>query len=254
MSEAAPATAVTAALLIIGNEILSGRTQDANLAYIAKGCEAIGVRLREVRVVPDMEAEIVAGLNALRARYTYVFTTGGIGPTHDDITAAAIARAFGLAIERNAQAVAVLEAYYPPGQLTEPRLKMSEMPVGASLIDNPVTSAPGFQIGNVFVMAGVPAICKGMFDGLKSRLVGGPLMLSRSISCPLPEGQIAEALAAIQNRYPQVEIGSYPFFRRGVPGTALVLRSPEAALLDEAAEAVRGMVRRLGGEPGESAA
>ena len=247
-------TPVTAALLIIGNEILSGRTQDANLAYIAKGCEAIGVRLREVRVVPDIEEEIVASVNHLRARYSYVFTTGGIGPTHDDITAAAIARAFGLAIERNEAAVQILEAYYPPGQLTEARLKMTEMPVGSRLIDNPVTSAPGFQIGNVFVMAGVPSICRGMFDGLKSRLVGGPVMRSHSIACPLPEGAIAADLAAIQDRHPAIEIGSYPFFRRGVPGTALVLRSPDAAQVEQAAEEVRAMIRRLGAAPGEESA
>jgi molybdenum cofactor synthesis domain-containing protein len=242
---------VTAALLIIGNEILSGRTQDANLAYIAKGCEAIGVRLREVRVVPDIEEEIVAALNALRRRFTYVFTTGGIGPTHDDITAAAIAKAVGKPIERNVEAVARLAAYYPPGQLTEARLKMAEMPVGSSLIDNPVTTAPGFQYENVFVMAGVPSICRGMFDGLKNRLIGGALMHSHSIHCPLPEGAIAADLGAIQNRYPDIDIGSYPFFRRGVAGTALVLRSPDEAALARAAEEVRAMIVALGGTPGD---
>jgi molybdenum cofactor synthesis domain-containing protein len=242
-------TAVTAALLIIGNEILSGRTQDANLNYIAKGCEALGVRLREVRVVPDIEDEIVAGLDALRHRYSYVFTTGGIGPTHDDITAAAVAKAFGLALHRDPEAMKRLQGHYAQGDLTEARLKMTEMPVGSVLIDNPVTTAPGFQIGNVFVMAGVPAICRGMFDGLRNRLVGGPLVVSRTVSCPLAEGVIAADLAAIQARYPALEIGSYPYFRRGVTGTALVLRGTDEAVLDQAAEAVRAMVVTLGGEP-----
>jgi molybdenum cofactor synthesis domain-containing protein len=250
----APPAEFTAALLIIGNEILSGRTQDANTSYIAKGCEALGVRLREVRVIPDIEDEIVAALDALRQRYSYVFTTGGIGPTHDDITAAAIARAFSLPIHRDPEAVRRLEGHYRPGDLTEARLKMAEMPVGSSLIDNPVTTAPGFQIGNVFVMAGVPAICRGMFDGLRNRLVGGPLMLSRTVSCPLAEGVIAADLKAIQARYAAIEIGSYPYFRRGVTGTALVLRGTEAGALDRAEEEVRAMVRGLGGEPGDGTA
>jgi molybdenum cofactor synthesis domain-containing protein len=240
---------VTAALVIIGNEILSGRTTDANLPYIASKLNQIGIRLMEVRVVADREDDIVAAVNACRNACTYVFTTGGIGPTHDDITAQAIAKAFGLPLERNAAALARLTRQYAPGDVNNARLSMADMPHGASLIDNPVSGAPGFQIGNVFVLAGVPSIMQAMFDGLIGRLKGGLPVLSRTVSCYLAEGTIAEGLAALQRRFPEVEIGSYPFFRARRFGTSLVLRAEDGTLLARAVEQLRALVTELGGEP-----
>jgi molybdenum cofactor synthesis domain-containing protein len=245
---------VTAAMLVIGNEILSGRTQDSNIAYIAAGLEKLGIRLREARVVADIEADIVAAVNALRERYRYVFTSGGIGPTHDDITAAAISAAFGVPLLRNPDAVRVLASHYDQGNLTPARLKMADMPEGSVLIDNPVSRAPGFQIGNVFVMAGVPAILRAMFDGLAGRLTGGALMLSRTISCGLAEGAIAADLEAIQDRYEAVEIGSYPYFREGKFGTSLVLRTTDTALLAASGDEVWQMIVSRGGTPVEQTA
>lgn len=240
---------VTAAVLVIGNEILSGRTQDANLHYLAQKLSGLGIQLREARVVADIEEEVIAAINALRARYTYVFTTGGIGPTHDDITSACVAKAFGVNLIRDPRAVALLEAHYPPGDLTPARLKMAEVAEGSILIDNPVSKAPGFQIGNVFVMAGVPRIAQAMFDGIAARLKGGPVVQSRTVTCGLGEGVIASGLGAIQVDFPDVEIGSYPYFRRGAFGTSLVLRSSAIARLEEAAAAVAALVRSHGGEP-----
>jgi molybdenum cofactor synthesis domain-containing protein len=250
MTEPQDTAPVTAAMMIIGNEILSGRTTDANLPYVAAELTKLGIRLMEVRVVADIEAEIVAAVNALRARYTYLFTTGGIGPTHDDITAASIAAAFGVALHRHPDAVAIMQRRYKnPEDLTPARLKMTEVPVGGSLIDNPVSGAPGFQIANVYVMAGIPAVARAMFDGLKHRLKGGPVMLARTVVSNLGEGVIATDLAALQDRHPDVEIGSYPFHRRGVFGSSLVMRGIDAARLDVVAEDVRELVRRLGGTP-----
>ncbi|WP_448204180.1 competence/damage-inducible protein A [Azospirillum sp. sgz302134] len=257
MSTAAPAAITpnptapnpTAALLIIGNEILSGRTKDANLPHIAEKLGEIGVRLREVRVVPDVEEEIIAALDALRGRYGYVFTTGGIGPTHDDITSACIAKAFGVALERNPEAVARLERHYEPGQLNEARLRMANIPAGATLIDNPISQAPGFQIGNVFVMAGVPRIMQAMLDTILPRLQGGPALHARTVACELAEGRIAEDLGALQDRYPDLEIGSYPYFRNGFFGVSLVLRGTDETRVEAATEELAGIVRRLGGTP-----
>jgi molybdenum cofactor synthesis domain-containing protein len=243
--------AVTAALLIIGNEILSGRTQDANLQYIAKGLGDIGVRLREVRVIPDVDEVIVETLNTCRAAYDYVFTTGGIGPTHDDITATAVARAFGLRIERNAQAVAIMDAQYEHGQLNEARLKMADMPVGSELVLNPVSGAPGFRVENVYVMAGVPGIMRAMFDEIKNELRGGPPMLSRAVTTNLPEGAIAEGLGALQERYPNIDIGSYPFYRKRCFGVSLVLRGIDAEVLARATTEALALVESLGGEGAE---
>lgn len=242
--------APTAALLIIGNEILSGRTQDANLAFIAKYLGGIGVRFREVRVVPDEEAEIVAAVNALRARYTYVFTTGGIGPTHDDITSECIAKAFGVPLIQHPEARRRLEDHYAgTGMLNEARLRMANTPEGAVLIDNPVSSAPGFQIGNVFVMAGVPMIMQAMLTGLGNRLVGGPPVLSRTVACGIPEGTLAAGLTAIQAYFPSIDIGSYPAFRQGRISTSLVLRGTDPDLLESATARVSGLVTELGGTP-----
>ncbi|MBX6321948.1 MAG: competence/damage-inducible protein A [Rhodospirillaceae bacterium] len=243
----------TAAVLIIGNEILSGRTQDVNLAFLGSQLNALGIRLREARVVADDEDEIVRAVNECRARYDYVFTTGGIGPTHDDITAACVAKAFGLPLVRNPEAVAILEQHYAPGQLNEARLRMANTPLGAALIANPVSAAPGFQIGNVFVMAGVPSIMRAMFDGLKHRLAGGAPMLSATVVTDLGEGVIAKDLGALQERYADVEIGSYPWFRAGRFGTSLVLRGTDPARLAAAAEEVRALIRALGGDPMDEA-
>ncbi|MFQ5773522.1 MAG: competence/damage-inducible protein A [Kiloniellaceae bacterium] len=242
-----PDQPVTACLLIIGNEILSGRTQDANLAYLGRRLDEIGVRLMEARVIPDVEAAIVEALNQVRPRFTYVFTTGGIGPTHDDITAACVAKAFGVPLIQNPQARALLEANYRPGELNEARLRMANTPEGARLIENPVSTAPGFQMGNVFVMAGIPAIMQTMFEGVVHRLVGGKPLLSRSLTVELPEGVIAKDLGALQDAFPEVEMGSYPFNRQGRFGTRLVLRSTEADRLEAAAEELDRMIAKLGG-------
>jgi molybdenum cofactor synthesis domain-containing protein len=240
---------VTAAVLVIGNEILSGRTKDANLAYLAVELNKLGVRLVEARVIPDIEARIVEAVNALRARYDYLFTTGGIGPTHDDITAECIAKAFGVSLLRHPEAVERLRRNYKnPSDLNEARLRMANVPEGGVLIDNPVSGAPGFQIGNVFVMAGVPAIMQAMFQGLKHRLVGGAPMLSRTIGTNLPEGKIAEGLGALQDRHPEVEIGSYPFFRQGKFGVGLVIRATDRAAIDRTGEELRALLIGLGGE------
>ncbi len=239
---------VTACLLIIGNEILSGRTKDANLAFLGDRLNALGIRLMEARVIPDEPDVIVDTVNDVRGRFDYVFTTGGIGPTHDDITAACVARAFGLPLIQNPEARAILEAHYPPGHLNEARLRMTNTPEGATLIENPVSRAPGFQIGNVFVMAGIPAVMQAMFEGVRHRLAGGAPLQSRSVVAALPEGVMAEGLSAIQVRYPDVEIGSYPFHRMGVFGARLVLRSVDADRLAEATEEVRSLVRALGGK------
>lgn len=240
---------VTAAVIVIGNEILSGRTEDANLPYLARRLEALGVRLREARVVADVEAEIVRAVNECRARYTYVFTTGGIGPTHDDITAGAVARAFGLPLVKHPLAVALLERHYPPGQLNEARLRMTQVPEGATLIDNPVSVAPGFRIANVFVMAGVPAIMRAMFDGLAHELTGGPPVRSMTVRGFVAEGAIAEGLGALQDRYGALEIGSYPFFRQGRYGASFVLRGTDASVIEAAAAELRRLIRSLGAEP-----
>jgi molybdenum cofactor synthesis domain-containing protein len=243
---------VTACLLIIGNEILSGRTQDANLAFIAKGLNEVGVRLREVRVIPDIAETIIATVNEMRAKFDYVFTTGGIGPTHDDITSECIARAFGVRWVLDEEARRRLAAGYAnPADLNEARLRMAHIPEGAVLIDNPVSRAPGFRIGNVFVMAGVPRIMQSMFDGIKHSLAGGAPVLSRTVTSGLPEGVLAEGLGKLQERYPDFDIGSYPYYRRGGFGTSLVVRGTDASRLDAAVGELFAMVKGLGGDPYE---
>jgi len=239
----------TACILIIGNEVLSGRTQDANLGFLATSLNDLGIQVSEARVIRDDRQIIADAVNETRRRDDYVLTTGGIGPTHDDITSESIALAFGLPYVRNAEAEAILRAYYKPEDITEERLSMADMPEGAVLIDNPVSRAPGFQIENVFVLPGVPRIMRDMFQGMAHRLTGGTPMLSRSITAELPEGELAAPLGVLQNRFPDVEMGSYPFFQGGTLGANLVLRSFDAALLAEAAVAVAAMVRDLGGEP-----
>lgn len=240
-------TAPTAAVLLIGDEILSGRTKDRNLGFIADYLFALGIDLKEARVVADVEEEIVAAVNALRARYSYVFTTGGIGPTHDDITAEAMAKAFGVAIDHHPDAVATLTAYFKEigREPNEARMRMARVPKGATLIDNPVSKAPGFQIGNVFVMAGVPKIMQAMLEQVMPRLAKGVPMQSRVIEVLGGEGDLAKPLGEIQSRYPTVIIGSYPF--QSVAGFAanLVLRSRDFPALDAAEAEVKAMAQRL---------
>lgn len=243
-------TAPSAAVLLIGDEILSGRTKDRNLGFIADYLTAIGIDLKEVRVVPDVEEEIVAAVNALRARYSYVFTTGGIGPTHDDITADAMAKAFGVAIDHHPEAVATLTAYFKEigREPNEARMRMARVPKGAALIDNPVSKAPGFQIGNVFVMAGVPKIMQAMLEQVAPRLAKGVPMQSRAIEVLGGEGDLAKPLAEIQSRYPSVAIGSYPFQSASGFAANLVLRSRDFPALDAAEAEVKAMAQRLTAE------
>lgn len=245
---------VTAAMLVIGDEILSGRTKDANLPHFAEQLGAMGVQMREARVVPDVETVIVNALNELRETYTYVFTTGGIGPTHDDITADCVAKAFGVPIDHDPRAVAILEAHYPKGHLNEARLRMARIPAGADLIENPVSHAPGFRIENVFVMAGVPVIAQAMLESSRVNLVGGKPVQSKAVNARLAEGQIAEGLGTIQNTYPDVSIGSYPFYSKGNFGVSLVLRSTEEDQLSAAEAEVIALVKSLGAEPIDRAA
>ena len=248
-----PEKTVTACVLIIGNEILSGRTQDVNLSYLAKGLNDAGVRLREARVIPDVADVIVATVNEVRAKYDYVFTTGGIGPTHDDITNECVARAFGVPLILHEEAKRILEVRYRERglELNEARLRMAHIPQGASLVLNSVSGAPGFRMQNVFVLAGVPQIMQAMFEVLRSELKGGRPVLSRAISCGLAEGQLAKGLGEIQSRYPDIDIGSYPWYRRGAYGVSLVLRCADERRLGLASEAVAGLVRGLGGTPSE---
>ena len=240
------APAVTAALLVIGDEILSGRTKDKNIGYVAEYLTAIGIELKEVRVVADEEADIVAALNALRSRYTYVFTTGGIGPTHDDITADCVAKAFGVPIGVDERARAMLLERFKPEDLNEARLRMARVPQGAELVENPISRAPGFRIGNVVVMAGVPAIMQAMLDAVAPSLATGARMLSETIpAAKVPEGVYAEGLAAIANARPGVSIGSYPSYGPSGFSNQIVVRSKDPDALATAAEEVRALVAGL---------
>ena len=237
----------TAAVLLIGDEILSGRTKDKNLGFIADYVTALGIDLREARLVPDVEEEIVAALNALRHRYSYVFTTGGIGPTHDDITADAVAKAFGVPCEHDPRAVEILLAYFKEmgREPNEARMRMARMPKGATLIDNPVSRAPGFQMGNVFVMAGVPKIMNAMMEDVATRLTRGVPMTSRSVEFRGGEGDAAKPLGEIQKAFPGVVIGSYPFQAPDGFATNLVMRSRDEAALEQAYQAVCSMAQEL---------
>jgi molybdenum cofactor synthesis domain-containing protein len=244
-------TIVTACVLIIGNEILSGRTQDSNLAYIATGLNSVGVTLKEARVIPDIPEAIIATVNEVRAAFDYVFTTGGIGPTHDDITSECIAKAFGVPWTLHPEAHRIFLDHYKPGELNEARLRMAHTPEGASLIKNAVSRAPGFRMGNVFVMAGIPRVMQAMFDAVKHDLKGGRPMLARSVACHLAEGIIAKGLGEIQGRFADLDIGSYPFYRRGEFGTSLVLRGRDSDRLAAGTAEVMTLVRSLGGDPVE---
>mgnify|MGYP001311503976 CR=1 FL=1 len=216
---------VNAAILIIGNEILSGRTQDTNTSTLALWLNSIGVKVQEVKVIPDVEEKIISSVNLLRNLYDYVFTTGGIGPTHDDITAESIAKAFNLEYEIHKEGYKILEKYYKPGEFNEGRQKMIWMPKNAKLILNPTSGAPGFSVENVFCLPGVPSILKSILGGLKNDIVGGEPILSHTISLKTVESEIANSLTKVQNNNKDVEIGSYPFFQAGKLGVSIVIRS-----------------------------
>ncbi|HYJ34875.1 MAG TPA: molybdopterin-binding protein [Rhizomicrobium sp.] len=242
----------TAAVLVIGDEILSGRTQDTNSNHIARVLAALGIDLKQVRVVGDVEAEIVAALNALRGVYDFVFTTGGIGPTHDDITADAVAAAFGVGISYHPEVYALLEARYPPGEFNDMRKRMARIPHGAALVTNPVSAAPGFHIGNVYVLAGVPMVMRAMMEQIAQELPGGVRVESITVEADIPEGTIAPGLAQLQKEHKDVAMGSYPFYREGKQqpfGAQLVLRSRDPRALERAALALEDNLRKLGAAP-----
>ena len=224
---------VTASILIIGNEILSGRTQDVNIATLSKWLNTLGVKTKEVRVIPDIEDIIIKTVNNLRNNFNYVFTTGGIGPTHDDITAESISKAFNVSYEFHKDAFKILEEYYLPGEFNEGRQKMSKMPANAKLILNPSSGAPGFFVENVFCLPGVPVILQSMLGGLKYAIVGGNPTLSDTINLKTVESEIAKSLTKIQNDNNEVEIGSYPFFKAGKVGVSIVLRSEYQKKINE---------------------
>ena len=237
-----------AALIVIGNEILSGRTQDANIQFLATSLGKLGIPLCEVRVIPDIEDEIVDAVNTLRSIHSYVFTTGGIGPTHDDITAAAVAKAFGVPLERHQPSVEKMTKFYS-ARLNEARLKMADLPKGAEPIETRATSAPGIQIENVFVLAGVPSIARAMFDSVAPSLTRGAPVLSRFVEAHLGEGDIADALTTIQNEHPHVDLGSYPFFRGKRIGLSVVAKGTDKSDIDTVIDKVAAAIRDLGHDP-----
>ncbi len=241
---------VTGCMIIIGNEILSGRTQDTNLAYLAKELNELGVKMVEARVIPDIEETIIATVNECRQKFDYVFTTGGIGPTHDDITADCIAAAFGCELEIHPAAMEIIKQREAPPDVMESRMRMARIPVGATLIENTLNGPPGFQLENVFVMAGVPLVMQAMvgtFD--KDRIKGSLPVRSRSIGANLGESQVAGKLREIQDEHPDVDLGSYPYYRKDVYGTNLVMRGTDEAELEIMLEKVRQMIVDFGAEP-----
>tara|TARA_B100000242_G_scaffold234970_1_gene174836 strand:- start:533 stop:1285 length:753 start_codon:yes stop_codon:yes gene_type:complete len=235
-------TKFNAAILIIGNEILSGRTQDTNTSTLATWLNSLGVKVGEVRVIPDVEETIVSSVNLLRKNYNYVFTSGGIGPTHDDITSESVSKAFNLPYEKHEEGYKILEAYYKPGEFNDGRQKMIWMPRGANLILNPTSGAPGFYVENVFVLPGVPSILKSMLGGIKNKIVGGNPIISHTISLRTFESHIADSLTDVQNKYQDVEIGSYPFFQAGKLGVSIVMRSDDQNLINKCSSDVMSFV------------
>lgn len=238
----------TAAILIIGNEILSGRTPDANLNFLAKKLSSLGVVLKEARVVLDVEADIVRAVNELRAVYTYVFTTGGIGATHDDITVDAVAAAFQVPVEEHPKAKAFLAAYFGEENLTRARLRMARVPRGADLIENPISAAPGVKIDNVFVFAGVPDIMQSMMDSVVSTLLRGLAIYSLTVSGFVAESRIAEDLRGIASEFPLVDIGSYPWMREDRFGTSLVVRGRDEVLVAKVADRLFALMEAFGAQ------
>jgi len=230
-------------ILIIGNEILSGRTQDTNVKIISIWLNSLGINLKEVRVIQDNEKEIIKNINELRNLYSYVFTTGGIGPTHDDITAQSISKAFGIEYGFHKDAFLILEKYYKPGEFNTGRQKMAKMPVTANLILNPTSGAPGFNVENVFCLPGVPTILQSMLGGLKNSLVGGKPIISQTIYLRTIESEIAKSLSDVQNQNNEVEIGSYPFFRAGKLGVSIVLRSTDQKKIDQCNEQILEFIK-----------
>ena len=224
---------IIAGIIIIGNEVLSGRTKDINTSTISTWLNSLGIEVKEVRVIPDDEKIIIGTVNELRKKFNYIFTTGGIGPTHDDITAESISNAFNLEYGFHKEAFSILESYYKPGEFTEGRQKMAKMPTTAKLIINPSSGAPGFYVENVFCLPGVPSILKSMLGGLNNVLVGGDLLLSKTLNLRTMESEIAKPLTDVQNKNKEVEIGSYPFFRAGKLGVSIVLRSTDQSKIDE---------------------
>ncbi len=240
----------TACLLVIGNEVLSGRTRDANVQFLATRLGEIGIPLREVRVIPDVRETIIATVNEVRPKFDHVFTTGGIGPTHDDITSECVAAAFGVPWEPHPEAWARLDRHYKPGEFNPARQRMATMPRGATLINNAISIAPGFTIGNVHVLAGVPRIMQAMFESLAPTLQGGPPIASRTVHADgAMEGRIAEGLAEIQRRWPALDIGSYPYYRMGGGGVALVAKGTDAEEVEAAARAMTTLLRAIGCHP-----
>ena len=233
-----------AAILIIGNEILSGRTQDTNTSTLATWLNSLGVKVEEVRIIPDVEETIINSVNLLRKQHNYVFTSGGIGPTHDDITSESISKAFQLPYEKHEEGYKILEAYYKQGEFNDGRQKMIWMPRGANLILNPTSGAPGFYVENVFVLPGVPSILKSMLGGIKNKIIGGNPIISHTISLRTFESHIADSLTTVQNKYNNVEIGSYPFFQAGKLGVSIVMRSDDQDLIDKCSSDVMNFVNK----------
>ena len=235
---------VNAAIVIIGNEILSGRTQEVNVVTISTWFNELGVRLEEVRVISDIENSIIKTVNELRKKFNYVFTTGGIGPTHDDITSKSIAKAFGLSYGYHKEAYNILEKYYGKSKFNTGRKKMAKMPIKASLILNPSSGAPGFIVDNVFCLPGVPSILKSMLGGLNNKIKGGKKILSRTISVQTVESEIAKPLEEVQHKFNKVEIGSYPFFRLGKIGVSIVLRSTDKKKIDDCNQEIVSFLKK----------
>ena len=233
-----------ASIIIIGNEILSGRTQDENVIFLSKWFNNLGVRVEEVRVIADVQAVIVKCINEVRKKFKYVFTTGGIGPTHDDITSRSMAKAFNVSYGYNKEAYETLEKYYKPGEFNDGRKKMAKMPDKASLIYNPSSGAPGFIVENVYCLPGVPSILKSMVDGLENRISGGKKILSKTISVSTVESEIAKSLEDIQNKFNNIEIGSYPFFRMGKVGVSIVMRSTEKSQIDDCSKQIISFIQK----------
>ena len=235
---------INAAIIIIGNEILSGRTQDVNLVAISKWLNELGVKLEEVRVIPDIENYIVKTIKNVRRKFKYIFTTGGIGPTHDDITSKSIAKAFNLSYGYHKEAYQILEKYYTSEEFNDGRKKMAMLPEKASLIFNPSSAAPGFIVENVFCLPGVPSILKSMLGGLNDKIVGGKKILSRTINLRTVESEIADSLEKVQNKFKGVDIGSYPFFKKGKIGVSIVIRSTEKNLASDCYEDIKNFINK----------
>jgi len=233
-----------AAIIVIGNEILSGRTQDINVSFLSKWLNELGIRVTEVRIIEDKEDSIVKNINELKNKFKYIFTTGGIGPTHDDITSKSVARAFNIKYDFHKEAYKILEKYYTPEKFSEGRKKMAKTPEGAKLIYNPTSGAPGFIIKNVFCLPGVPSILQSMVGGLNNKIKGGKKILNKTITLRGVESEIAEPLEKVQNKYQDVEIGSYPFFKQGKIGVSIVIRSTEQNLIFDCYNDIKDFIKK----------